>query len=107
MISFHLKCQDTSKVLREESLLKYFIYDTFTNYPQEAIDAKIQGTIILIFDIDSTCSIVNRREKNKLGYGCDEAAFKDLDKVEEQLKKHYKNKCKPSKNVKMPIKFGL
>lgn len=76
-------------------------------YPQLAKDKKISGTVIISCDIDTTCSIVNRKIVTGLGYGCDEAALQALDQMESNNKRCYSSACKPEKNKKISIKFTL
>ncbi|TXB66214.1 hypothetical protein FRY74_04905 [Vicingus serpentipes] len=76
-------------------------------YPQKALEARITGTITLIFDIDSACNFINISQDTTLGYGCDEFALKTLQHVEEQRKIENKLKCKKSYNHKIPVKFRL
>lgn len=45
-------------------------------YPDKAVENKIQGEVVVSFDIDSTCSIVNVKLIKGIGYGCDEEAIK-------------------------------
>lgn len=76
-------------------------------YPIKAREAGIQGTVTIMFDIDSTCGIVNRRVLKGIGGGCDEAALKVLDKTEIDLRKRYSAKCNQVKDISFPAKFLL
>lgn len=76
-------------------------------YPREAVEAKVEGTINIIFDIDPTCSFVNRSQDIQLGYGCDKVAQKGLDELEKDYKRENKYTCDPIKNMKLPFEFKL
>jgi hypothetical protein len=76
-------------------------------YPQLAKEKGVAGTVIVMVNVDSTCSIINRRLVKTLGYGCDEAALKSLDLWETKLKELYSSRCKPLKDEKIPVKFIL
>jgi len=95
--------QDSSKMTVEDSIkTKYVRYPV--KYPKKAKENGISGTVIVTYDIDSTCSFVNRTIKEGLGYGCDEAALAVLDKIEKDIKRDNKSKCKPF-SMTMPIRF--
>lgn len=45
-------------------------------YPQEALDNNIQGTVSVDFDIDVFGKVINAKVKHGLGYGCNEEAVR-------------------------------
>lgn len=53
--------------------LSTFIYKHL-KYPPEALDQKIEGTVVIVIDIDHHGKVINSRIKQSLGHGCDEAA---------------------------------
>jgi len=71
-------------------------------YPLAAREKGIQGVVTVVFDIDSSCNIVNKRVEKGLGYGCDEEALNAL-VMDEKVGKS----CKPTKEIKASIKFKL
>ena len=77
------------------------------HYPQAAAEAGIQGQVIVQFDLDSTCSIINRKIIKGIGYGCDEEALNSMDEAEKKLKKDNKAKCCCFKKIEIPVKFKL
>ena len=93
--------QIKSVVIQNDSIIKQF-YQYNIKYPTDAKIARIQGTIILTFDLDSTCSFINRRQDIELGFGCDDAAWETLNKMEKEFKK---NNDKKSFNI--PVVFRL
>jgi len=45
-------------------------------YPQQALDAKIEGRVLVEFEIDDNGTVHNPWIKKSLGYGCDEEALR-------------------------------
>ena len=83
-------------------------YQYYIKHPKQAQILKIEGTIILTFDVDSTCSFINRKQDIKLGHGCDDIAWDTLDKMEKDFKKNNANKCPDLKNtMNIPVMFKL
>ncbi|MBL0329648.1 MAG: TonB family protein [Bacteroidetes bacterium] len=97
---------DTSKISKLENQYPTYI-QYYIHYPDVAKQKKIEGTIIITYDIDSNCSIVNRQIIKKLGYGFEEEALKVLDQYEAQLKQINKSSCIPAKGLQFPVKFKL
>lgn len=79
------------------NLNRYFIDNV--EYPELAIENKIQGMVWLEFDLDEEGKIINLHVFQGLGYGCDEAALK----VAEDLPSFYL----PAKNRGTPVKVHL
>lgn len=55
--------------------LTKFIYANL-RYPAAAIEAKIEGTVMVEYDIDYKGNVVDTRILQSLGYGCDEEAVR-------------------------------
>lgn len=55
--------------------LKKFIADHLV-YPQEALNAKIEGTVEVAYDVDGLGRIKNARILSGIGYGCDEEVIR-------------------------------
>lgn len=53
--------------------LTKFIYSNL-QYPQAALDAKIEGTVVVEYDIDYKGNVVDTRVLQGVGHGCDEEA---------------------------------
>lgn len=53
--------------------LTRFIYDNL-RYPAAALEAKIEGVVVVEYDIDYKGAVVETRILQGLGYGCDEEA---------------------------------
>lgn len=77
------------------------------NYPPIAREKGLQGTVIIMFDIDSTCSFVNRRVTKGIGGGCEEEVMKSLDNAARDLKMRTNNMCIPVKDRTHEVKFKL
>ncbi|MCG8331708.1 MAG: energy transducer TonB [Chitinophagales bacterium] len=45
-------------------------------YPQEAFDAKIEGTVVIKYRVDHQGKVVDAKVIAGLGYGCDEEAVR-------------------------------
>jgi len=97
-LSTYAQCKDTA--------VHYFIKAN-AKFPRSALEKGIHGNVIVSFDIDSSCSIVNRQVTKGLGYGCDEAALESLDIAEERLKKEHNSKCCPVRGLTAPVKFKI
>ncbi len=75
------------------------------NYPAEAIENKIEGTVLLEYKIEIDGSVTEIKLIHGIGYGCDEEAIRVL-KMVKYLPAHNKG-MKVSTRRKIPIKFGL
>lgn len=95
---------DTSEYSNE---LKKRFYRYKILYSKKAMENHIDGTVIVQFDIDSTCFLVNRTVKQSLGYGCDEQVLLVLDKLARDMKKDNKMKCKTVTRLELPVRFKL
>jgi TonB family protein len=74
------------------------------SYPDSAEEHKISGTVVVVFDIDSNCRIVNIRIEKSIGYGCDEEAIKALKKCKPIFNGAKKN-CNPIFNTRQRFTF--
>lgn len=73
-------------------------------YPKKAEENNISGTVIVSFDIDSTCSIVNIKIVKGIGYGCDEEAIKLVKLIKIIPPKDHK--CVPRRNMRQTFNFS-
>lgn len=64
--------------------LSAFIYSHLV-YPQEAIDQKTEGTVIIVIDINHKGNVISSRIKQSLPHGCDQAAQKVVSKLQFNL----------------------
>jgi TonB family protein len=75
------------------------------SYPKKAEEHNIQGTVVVQFDIDSTCSYVNVNVVKSLGYGCDEEAVKAIKNCKRGYTKG-KPDCIPIHNLLQTFVFS-
>lgn len=86
----------------------YFNFSHYRiNYPSIAKENGIEGKVLISFDVDSNCSLVNRRIMQAIGGGCEEEVMKTLDAAEADLKKRNQNLCKETKNLNHEVRFKL
>ena len=52
-----------------------FLYSNL-KYPKVALEKKIQGTVIVRYDIDNKGDVIKAKVLSSLGYGCDEEAIR-------------------------------
>ncbi len=74
------------------------------SYPREAQDNNISETVVVLFDIDSNCRLVNIRIEKGIGFGCDEEAIKALKKCK-PIFNGTKRICTPILNLRQPFTF--
>ncbi|MEN0006878.1 MAG: energy transducer TonB [Bacteroidota bacterium] len=55
--------------------MKAFISKHLT-YPKEALKSKVEGTVVLQYDIDHTGKVIDAKVLSGIGYGCDEEAVR-------------------------------
>ena len=82
-------------------------YSLKMEYPRAAELNEIEGTVIITFDLDKTCSIHNIRQDIVLGYGCEDAMFDSLCELENLLKKDFNSTCDPLVDNTLPAVFQL
>ncbi len=98
--------KDSSNSSQNDRLISRF-YSYTLKYPKKAYENGIEGTILLTFDIDTTCSFINVKQSPKLGFGCDEVALESLLKLEKDMKKDNHNKCVVVSNREIPVTFRI
>jgi TonB family protein len=75
------------------------------SYPKKAKENNVQGKVVVSFDIDSTCSVVNVRLVKGIGYGCDEEAIKAVKKMKLTYSKEQGHKCTARYNLLQTFNF--
>ena len=88
----------------EDTTSKIILCQTSLSYPLKAQENNITGTVIVLFDIDSNCRIVNIRIEKGIGYGCDEEALNTLKKCRPKFI-NAKKKCTETFNLRQPFTF--
>ena len=89
----------------EDTTSKIALCQSTLSYPKKAQENNISGTVIVLFDIDSNCRIVNVRIEKGIGYGCDEEAMNVLKKCRPKFINGRK-KCKETLNLHQPFTFA-
>ena len=71
-------------------------------YPPEALEAKIEGTVFLRYNIDHKGKVTSSKILSSLGYGCDEEAQRIVKKFNFEVPKGpRKLKIKFHKTIKI------
>lgn len=78
----------------------------YRTYPPIARELGIKGTVMVYFEIDSSCNFTNIKITNSLCEGCDNTLMNDLKKEELYFKKENKSKC-TERIVRFPIRYEL
>ena len=75
-------------------------------YPKEALEAKIEGTVYLRYEIDYKGKVTSSKILSSLGYGCDEEAQRIVSKFKFEVPKGpRKLKIKFHKTIKINFKL--
>jgi len=75
-------------------------------YPDEALEAKIEGTVYLRYNIDYKGKVISSKILSGIGYGCDEEAQRIVTKFEFQVPKGpRKLKVKFHKTIKIHFRL--
>ncbi len=74
-------------------------------YPKEAMDANIQGMVVVSGVINEKGNVTSVKVEKSLGYGCDEAALKAL--KETKFTPGENNGKKVKVRVALPVMFKL
>jgi TonB family protein len=76
-------------------------------YPDKALDARIEGLVMIAFTVDTLCQISKKHVVQGIGYGCDEVALQAIDRrFEEQLMKANHFQCHTGQ-MTVPVNFKL
>jgi TonB family protein len=67
--------------------LSKFIY-AHLKYPAAALEAGIEGTVLIEYDIDYQGNVITTRVLQGLGYGCDEEAARVIKMLKFQVEKN-------------------
>jgi len=92
------------KYLGGSSEFKKFILENL-KYPAEALEKKIEGDVIVQYDITGLGNVQNIKILNKLGYGCDEEAIRLISLL--KFEKVVNKGVRLTTTLKTKIKFKL
>jgi protein TonB len=84
--------------------LTKFIYSQL-RYPKAALEAKLEGTVLIEYDIDYKGNVVDTRVLQSLGMGCDEEACRVLRLLKFSVGRN--RGVRVLFHKKIPIKFKL
>ena len=77
-------------------------------YPEEAIAAKIEGKVLISYDVTDNGKVINAKVVNGIGYGCDEEALRLVNLFKFSKVRNRKMRVKVSKrtsiNFRLPKK---
>lgn len=76
------------------------------DYPAEAREKNIQGTVEIELTLNKNCVVQKLEVVKSVGYGCDEAAFKSIQKLAELIAQYDKTECTGIKRT-IPVHFKL
>jgi len=74
-------------------------------YPEEALNAKVEGLVIVYIDIDISGKVIKTRLKKKLGHGCDEEAIRVVKLLKFFVEKKRKVRITHHKNIKVHFRL--
>jgi len=75
-------------------------------YPSSAIDEGIEGTVTLCVEIDSTCSIANKKILDGLNETFDKAVLRAIPDMAKTIWRVYHSRCIPNTDTLL-VKFEL
>jgi len=74
-------------------------------YPKEAMEAEIEGTVVVKYSIDYRGKVVDARVVSGLGYGCDEEALRLVKKLKYTVPKSRKVKVLFHKDLQIHFRL--
>ena len=99
--------QGQSKLYINDSTIKqpWTSWNFSLKYPKKAAENNIQGEVVVSFDIDSTCSIVNVKLVRGIGYGCDEEVIRCIKTSKRTYPPGQGRKCIPQQGLLQTFNF--
>lgn len=106
MFFYFISSGQTNNLSKQDSNKVLFTCAGELKYPLQAEQNNIQGTVVVVFDIDSNCNYVNIRIEKGIGFGCDEEAIRLVSHCKKTYNIHRSLiKCTPKFNIKLPVTF--
>ena len=87
-----------------DNAMKEFVAKNL-KYPQEALAAKIEGKVLVSYDVTDNGRVINARVVNGIGYGCDEEALRLVKLFKFTKVKNRKMRVKVSKRTSINFKL--
>ena len=76
-------------------------------YPGEAMDANLEGTVLIGITVDTLCQVKGKRIIQDIGMGCGQAALAGVNKdFELGLMKRFDFKCRTGE-IQVAVRFEL
>ncbi|MDP2386330.1 MAG: energy transducer TonB [Bacteroidota bacterium] len=104
---FEYEIKSSGDSTASSCMLAFKGYSCEINYPTEAENSNIEGSVILSANFTQNCTLTNIEVTKSLGYGLDELAINILKEFENQLKKDNKTCCFHDTKMMFPIKFKM
>ena len=76
-------------------------------YPKDAVENKIEGTVVITIDIDKNGKVIRGRIKHGLGHGCDEEALRVCKKLVFETVKNRGVKVTFHRTLNIPFKLPI
>lgn len=83
-----------------------FDLDPYFPYPKKAIENLIQGTSVVMFNLDETCHNYNEKIINGIDAQLDSLSLEILEDFESDLRSK-RDRCCPVLTIGFPIRFTL
>ncbi len=101
-------CEDLAKEERKNCAVKNMLVHTYENiqYPKEARDKDIQGTVVVRFLIDEKGKIIDPKIVRSIGGGCDEEVLRVIGTMPDFVPGRHKGKA-VKVVFNLPVKFKL
>ena len=74
-------------------------------YPKDAIENKIEGTVVLRYGINGQGKVIEVKVLGSLGHGCDEEAVRLVKKLQFEVPKNRKKKIIFHKNIQIHFRL--
>lgn len=68
-------------------------------YPQEALDAKIEGSVMVQFTVDQLGEVAHAKIISGIGYGCDEEALRVVQALQFEANKNRGYQSKTTQSI--------
>ncbi len=85
-------------------LLKEFFSENM-EYPEEALENKVEGDVIIRYKVNSMGDVVESKVEKGLGYGCDEEALRLVHLLKYQAVNNRGVRVKTKNRIKIPFRL--
>jgi protein TonB len=74
-------------------------------YPPEAVDARVEGTVLVRYSLDYRGKVVDARVKKGIGFGCDEEALRVVSLMRWNVPQDRKKKVRIHQDINIHFKL--